>query len=205
MITHPLCSLSLSICDYGFTAHWLCSTKKCDFCWSFNHQCLLCLVAKQKPTYANIVVSTRWLPMTPQLRNSTKHCIFIRKLWGMGDLIHKHGSVSDYSEPPTSSALHVLCNYSWSESQMTSDKLFTQQLLDKCLGLTWFILFLVYYFRVIPNPVTCILIFCVVYKSIVLVVVDNLLSFLTWDPLVDCNKYAFLYHTAFGILPPKEN
>lgn len=35
----------------------------------------------------------------------------------------------------------------------------------KVLELIWSLLFLIYYFRVIPNLVTCILIFCVVYKK----------------------------------------
>lgn len=96
-------------------------------------------------------------------------------------------------------ALYVLCFYSWSESQMTSDKLLTQQLLDKDWGLTWLILFLVYYFRVIPNRVTGILIFRVVYKSIVLVVLTvSCPSWPAWDTVV------FVISTIFSIVLPSE-
>lgn len=103
-------------------------------------------------------------------------------------------------------ALYVLCFYSWSESQMTSDKLLTQQLLDKDWGLTWLILFLVYYFRVIPNRVTGILIFRVVYKSIVLdVLTVSCPSWPAWDTVVVCDKYNFLHRTAFRILLSNEN
>lgn len=89
---------------------------------------------------------------------------------------------------PRSLLLLVSCCYhSWFESCMPLDKLFTQQLLDKCLRKTCSVLFLL--FRVIPN----ILIFYQVYKRIISVV--------TYRSLVLCelqvqwqfggNKYNF--------------